>query len=134
MALDASRRDVLAGEREGRLGRVIEGGSGPIRGGMAELAILREAGGGVVRIGSALIVIQVAGIAGGAQALENAASMALDASRGDVFAGQRECGLGGVIEFSSGPISGGVALGAILREAGGSMIGIRGALVVLQMA
>ena len=109
MALDASRRDVLAGEREGRLGRVIEGGSGPIRGGVTELAVLRESGGDVIGIRGALIVVQVARIAGSAQALINAARMALDACRGDVLAGQRESGLGGVIELSSRPIGGGVA-------------------------
>ena len=109
MALDASRGRVLAGEREGGLGAVIERGSGPIRGRVAELAILRESSGGVIRIRSALVVVQVAGITGSAQALVNAARMALDACRGDVLAGQRESGLGGVIELSSRPIGGGVA-------------------------
>ena len=125
---------MLAGQRERGLRSVIEGRSGPIRGGVAELAILRETGGDMVRIVGALVVLQVAGIAGGAQAFVDAARMALNASRGDVLAGQRERGLGGVIEFRAGPIDGGVALRAILREASGGVIRIGGALIVLQVA
>lgn len=60
--------------------------------------------------------------------------MALETGSGDVFARQRECGLGGVIEFGAAPIDSGVTLRAILREACGGVIRIRGALIILQVA
>ena len=60
MALDASRGRVLASERERGLGGVVEFRPTPIDGGVALRAILREPGRGMVRIGSALIVLQVA--------------------------------------------------------------------------
>ena len=67
MALDTGGCKVLTGQREAGLRRVIERGAVPIGRRMAELAILRESGGGVGRIAGALIVFQMAGIAGGAQ-------------------------------------------------------------------
>lgn len=60
MALDASRGRVLARERERGLSSVIEFRSAPIDGGVALRAILREPGRGMIRIGGALIVLQVA--------------------------------------------------------------------------
>ena len=134
MALHTSRRRVLAGEREGGLRGVVERSPSPIRGGVAELAILRESSRGMVRIGGALVVLQVARIASGAEAFVDSARMALDATRRRVLPSERECGLGSVIEFRSGPIDRSVALRAILREASSGMVRIGGALVVLQVA
>ena len=109
MALLARRCDVFAGQWKGGLGGVIEGGSAPIGGGVAERAVLREPSRYMVRVRSALIVLQVARITSGSQAFVNAAGVALYARRCDVFAGQWECGLGSVIEGGAGPIGGGVA-------------------------
>ena len=133
MALHASGRRVLAGKRERGLRGVVEGGSSPIRGGVAELAILRKSSRRVIRIVRALVIGQVARIASRAEAFVDSARMALEASRRHMLAGQRERGLRGVIEFRSAPIDGGVALRAILRKPGSRMIRIGGALVVLQM-
>ena len=60
--------------------------------------------------------------------------MALQARRRRVLPGQRERGLGSVIEFRAVPIDGGVAELAIQRESSGCMIRIVGALVIRQMA
>ncbi len=87
----------------------------------------------MVRIGSALVVLQVAGIASGGQSGVLAAGMALGASRGCVCASQRKLG-GAVVKGGRHPCRGGVAELAILREAGGSMIRVGGALKVFQMA
>ena len=60
MALSASGAGVLSGQRERGLRCVIEACWGPRRRRVAELAILREAGGGMVWIAGRLIVLQVA--------------------------------------------------------------------------
>ena len=134
MALRATRGSVLAGQRERRLRGVVERGAAPVRGAMAELTILREAGGDMVGIVGALVVSQVAGIARGGQTLVNAARMALNASCREMFSGQWERGLSGVIELGSAPIDRGMAEGTILRESGGHVVWIGGALVFLQVA
>ena len=59
MALHASGDSVRAGKWEGGLRSVIERGPVPIDGGMAKLAILWEARGGMVRVSGALIVLEV---------------------------------------------------------------------------
>src|SRR5579871_112040 len=51
-----------------------------------------------------------------------------------MLACQRELGLRGMVELGAEPVRGGVALRAILREAGGHVIGIIGALHILQVA
>lgn len=88
----------------------------------------------MVRIVSALVVGQVARIAGGAEALVNAAGVALITGCVHVGAGERERRLGGVIEGRARPICSGVAQRAILREPGGHVVWIGGALIVLQVA
>ena len=133
MALDAGSRRVLSRQRESSLRRVVKGGSAPIGGGVAELAILRESSRRVIRIVGALVVSQVARIASRAEAFVNSARMTLDASRRRMLAGEWERGLRGVIEFRAAPIDGGVALRAILREPGRRMVRIGSALVVLQV-
>lgn len=60
MALNTSRRRVLASERERCLRCVIKRSSGPVGRSVAELAILRKTGCRVIRIICALVVGQVA--------------------------------------------------------------------------
>lgn len=115
VTLETSGGRVLAGERECGLRGVIEGGSVPIRRRMAELAILRESGGGVVRIIRRLIILHVTRRTGRTQTLVNAARVTLEASGGRMLAGERERGLRGVIEGRSVPIDRAVALRAVLR-------------------
>lgn len=75
---------------------------------MADRAILREAGGSVIRIGGALILRLVARVARGTQAGELSAYVALRALQGRMRAGQREAG-GAVVECGAGPIGSAVA-------------------------
>jgi hypothetical protein len=109
VALDARDGGMHASEGERSLGVVIENGTGPIRGGVAERAILWESGRYMVRVRGALIILQVARVAGRSQALVNAAGVALHARRGDVFASEREGGLRIVIENRACPVGGGMA-------------------------
>jgi hypothetical protein len=92
MALLTSRREVLAGERERSLRGVIEPGAGPVDRGVAQGTILRESGGGVIRIVRPLIIFQMAGIAGRAQGCILTTRMALGTGRSGVFARQRKLG------------------------------------------
>ena len=134
VALHAGNREMRASERKGSLCGVIERRTSPIRGRVAQRAILRESRGRMIRIVGALVIFQMAGIASRAQALVNAAGMALCAGGRDVFAGQREGRLGRVIEDRAGPIRGGVAKRTILRKPRRGMRRIIGALVILHMA
>ena len=59
--------------------------------------------------------------------------MALRARRGGVFAGERELGLA-VIEGRAQPVGCRMAERTILGETGRRVIGIRGPLVILQVA
>jgi hypothetical protein len=133
VALRARGSNVRAGQRELGLRGVIKRCAIPIRRGVTERTILRESGGHVARIVGGLVVLQMTGITGRAQTLVNAVRMALQASRSRVLASERESGLGGVIKRRSIPVDGTVALRAILRESGGRVIRVGGALVVLQM-
>ncbi len=115
MALDTSHRDVRAGKRKFRV-VVIEARAAPVRGGVANLAILREARGDVIGIVRGLVFLQVAVIAGRAQGGVLPVAVALNAGSGDVRAGQRELGLRGVVKRCASPVNRGVAERAILRE------------------
>src|ERR1035438_6991385 len=77
VALGAGGTDVCAGERKLGLRGVIERGSRPIGGGVAERAILRESRRGVVRIGRALVILQVTGVASHSETFVDAARVAL---------------------------------------------------------
>ena len=59
--------------------------------------------------------------------------MALYASERGVAARERKRRLGAVIKSGTGPIGGGVAKLTILRKARGSVVRVRGALIVLQV-
>lgn len=89
VALSAGHFDVRTGQRECGF-RVIKGGRCPRRGGVARVALLRETSRGVVGIGGALVVLEMAGDASGRGQVEVAVRVALIAPQGGVGAGQRE--------------------------------------------
>jgi len=80
-----------------------------------------------------LKVFQVTRSAGGGQAFEDAACVALHAGCDGMRAGEREDGLGGVIERGPVPIDSGMAKLAILRKSGGGVVRVGGALIVLEV-
>ena len=133
VALRARRSSMFTGERE--LGfAVIESRAQPVGGRVAQRTILWKSGGGVIRIVSALVILQVAGTASGTESFVNSTRMALDTSRRYMLAGERERCLRCVIKRSSGPVGRSVAELAILRETGCRVIRIICALVVGQVA
>ena len=112
---------------------MIEDGAQPLRGVVAQLAILREPSGHVIRIVGGLVILQVARRTGGAQGRVLTARMTLGAGCRRMLSGEWELG-GVVIEGGSQPLGGGVAELTTLRETGGDVIGAGGSLVVLQVA
>ncbi len=132
MTLSACGLRVRPGQREaGPV--VIERGSLPLRRRVACGAVLREAGGRVIGIGRLLIIGQVAGNTGGGKAPVEARRMTLSACSLRVRAGQREAGPV-VIERGPFPLRRGVARGAVLRKAGGRVIGTGRLLIIGQVA
>ena len=99
---------------------------------MAEGAVLRESGGFVRRVVGAVVVGLMAVTAGRAGQAVVIVEVARRALLGGVEAQQLEPG-GGVVETRAGPISGGVAGSARLREAGRRVVGSGGLLEVGQM-
>ena len=132
VAQGAGDRGVCAGQWKFG-GVVIELRAEPLRGVVAQLAILREPGGDVIRVIGGLVVLQVARRAGGAQGRILTARMTLGAGRRRMLSGKRELG-GVVIEGGSQPLGGGVAELTTLRKTGRDVIGAGGGLVVLQVA
>ncbi len=133
MALRALRVRVRPGQRELRLG-VIELRARPLRGRVADRAVLREARRGVIGIGGRVVIGQVAALAGGQRAGILAVDMALRALHRGVGSGQRELGGRIVIELRALPLRRRMAYGAILGEARRHVVGIGGAAVIGQVA
>ena len=127
-------RGVRPDERESG-GGVIESGARPIGGGVAAGAILREIGGFMRRVGGAVVIGLVTSPAGGVTEVIVAADVALRALRGGMRSRKSEPG-GRVIEGGARPVEcrRPVAHGAILRESGGFVRRVIGAVVVGQMA
>jgi len=134
VALYALHGRVRSRQREAR-GRVIKRGAGPSRTVMALRAVLRESRTHVIGIRGALEVFQVAADASsvGAGQVVVAVHVALRALHGCVRSRQRKA-RGRVIESRTVPRSRGVALLASDRETGLHVIGIRGALEILEVA
>src|SRR5262249_36216676 len=112
----ARRHGVQAGEREpGAV--VVELLVCPVGGLVTLLGSLREIRSGVIRIGRALEVLQVAGYAGGAGQVVVIVNVAVGAGarRHGVQAGEREPGAV-VVELRVCPVAGVVTLLAGLRE------------------
>ena len=126
------RAGVCAGQIESRLA-VVELRAVPLRRGVANGAILREAGLQVIGAVRRLIVLHVAAIAIGRRARESSSHVALGASHCRVSSGQRELGRI-VIKVCALPAAGrmaGVAFGRKLRL---NVIGIGGVLEIGKMA
>ena len=121
--------------RQGEFGEiVIERGSVPIYGGVAHSAVLREPRGHVIGIIRALPILQVARYALCAQTGEHIVRVTNGASHGRMRPGQREFGLRRMVERGSVPVHSAVALGTVLRKAGGRVRRIIGSLPILQVA
>ena len=112
--------------RQWELGRVvIEGRTGPLRGGVTRFARLWKSRRCVVRVASLLEIGQVASGASGADSRKLAADMAARAGGRGMFAGQRELSVRIVIEPGPQPLRRGVAALAGLRKSRRRMIRIR---------
>ncbi len=123
--------EVRAGQSEG--GEVvIELGPLPAVGAVAELTLERKSGRRVVGVASVVVVTAMAGRAVGGRVGE-AVRMAVVAFEREVGAGESE-GSSIVVESGGVPAVDAVALLAGGREACHRMIGIRGALVVVEVA
>ena len=133
VALCALQRSMSTGQRESG-GRVVEGRAGPGSRVMALGAGLGEAGLHVVRIRSALEVLQVATNASrvGTGQIVVIVDVALRAGNCRMRPSQRETGRR-VIECCSRPRCGGVALLTRLRESRCHVVRIRRSLEVLQV-
>ncbi len=116
VTLRARHGDVRAGQRESGL-VMVELRSLPGAGGVADLAVGGKASRLVVRIGGAVVVIEVARHARGRQVGEVPIHVAGDAGERSVLAGERELRLG-VVEASRSPSAGRMANRAIGRKSG----------------
>lgn len=103
----AGHGGVLAGQRERRV-VVIERRRNPGRGVVAHVALLREPGLDVIRVGGSVEVLQVTGGARGIVQAVVSVEMALRTLQRDVRPGQRKPG-GGVVKGCIGPGHGRVA-------------------------
>ena len=112
---------------------VVERRRGPRRSVMADVALLGQVGGNVVRVVCTLKVFEVATDAGGAGQVVIVVGMALTALHIGMGAGERPSG-SRVIEGCGSPIRSAVARLALLRETSGHVIGILSCLEFCQMA
>ena len=114
---------------------MIECRSGPVRGGVALVASLRDTRLGVIRVVGVLEVFQVAIDASRVRTGQAVVviDMALRALHGRVHPGKREAG-GRVVERRVHPRSRGVTLLATCREAGLNVVWIRGAIELRHVA
>ncbi len=112
---------------------MVELGALPLRGRVADNAIPREARRHVVRIGRAVVVREVTTVAGGRRAGVLTANVARSALAVAVRPGEGEPGLC-MVELGSLPLQSRVTDRAVLGEASRGVIGIRGAVVVRQVA
>lgn len=133
VALRARDAQVESGERE--LGQaVVHGRLIPTRGGVALFAVLRHAGGSVVRVLRSVVIVEVTRGAGRAQPGVGPTRMARGAGLSYVHAGQGESREGVVIELGPCPAIGAVALRAGLREPRLRMVRVVGGREVLPVA
>ena len=136
VAIRAGARRHRVRTRQGESGgAVVEGRARPVCRAVALIAGLREVGRHVVRIGRALVILQMAGHAGCAVQAVVIVDVAIGAGprRNCVHAGQRESSRA-VVESRARPVRSAVALIAGLWKARRDVVRIRRALVILQMA
>jgi hypothetical protein len=125
--------DVRAGEWERSL-RVVKDRASPRRRRMAERAIRGESSLNVIGVRGALIVLRMATVAIGWRAGKLAVDVALRAGHADMRSRQRELREFVVIEHGASPGRSVVAGGAVPGEASLNVIGIRGPVVILDVA
>jgi hypothetical protein len=133
MTTVARESDVRSRQRK-RCLRVIKRGPQPVRCAVADRAVRWETCRHMVWVGSALKVLVVARVTRSGCAGEGTAGVALRTGQAHVSAGEREFGLGVVIERGRQPCGSGVALLAGLGKASGHVVGIRGLLEVPYVA
>ncbi len=133
VALETIHLHVRAGKWEGGL-TVVESRSLPAGSSVAERAILREAGRGVIGVCRLVEIREVTRYAVGGCSGEFVIHVTLIAGQGYVSTGQRELGCGVVIEFRSLPLNRGVADCAILRESCRNVTRIVGLVEIRYMA
>lgn len=132
VTLRALQGHVRTGQREACLG-VIEGGIRPRCGSVAALAGLRHARLYVIRVVGSLVVLEVAGHAGGISQVVVPVDMTLRTLGSDVRSGQRKTGLG-VVKRGVGPRGRIVTGSAGGRNSGLRVIGVGRALKVFHVA
>ncbi len=131
VAVGAGDCDVLTRQGKSRLA-VVKRGWLPGRGGVAQLALLRESRRDVVRVCRGLVILQMAGGASHAGQVVIAVDVARRAGDADMRAGQREARRR-VVELGTCPGSRRVADRAICGEADLRVVGIRRPLIILQV-
>lgn len=112
---------------------VVERSRRPRCSAMTNVALLRESRGHVVRVRRSLEILQMTVDASPARQVVVAVGVTLRALHVSMRAGQGPAG-GGVVEGRVVPVARVMADLALLRESCGSVIGIRGSLVILQVA
>ena len=132
VTLVALQSGVRASQRE-RSFRVIEYRTRPIGCRVASGAIGAKAGGYVIWIVGAVVIGDVARIAGSWCTVEDIVDVTQVARHRSMRAGERERRIG-VIEGGTGPVRGAVTDRTIHREPRGRVIGIRGAVVERNVA
>ncbi len=132
VATGAGDRRVLAGQGECSVA-VVERRRNPGRGVVTHFTLLRESRLDVIRAGGAVEILHMAGSTGGAVQAVVAIYVALRTLQRDVCPGQRET-RSRVIESCVCPGHGRMTGVASLRESSLSVVRIRRALIVLQVA
>jgi len=131
MALDARGRRMRSVQWESGV-VMIEGGVTPCRFIMAKRTILAEPGGGMIRFGGRIVVVEVAGATGG-RCSGVTVRVALDTIRSGMCAVQREAGA--VMIERRGPSRAGGVTGRTIRgETGGSVVRVRRCIEIRHVA
>ncbi len=122
------------GEGELRRCRVVELRPLPLRRAVADRAVLREARRDVIRIRRAVVVGEVATVAGGRRALVDVVLVALGALDRSMRPGEGGLRRRRVVELGALPLCRRMADGAVLREARSHVVWIRSLVEVRQVA
>ena len=133
VALRALRVGVGAGERESR-GGVIESGTEPVAGGVAQGTIRGNARRSVIGVGGGRVFLGMAPVTGCRRAREAVAGVATGAIQRGMHADQGESREPCMVELHVQPVVGGVTLLAHYRELGRRMVDGPGVGVIVDMA
>ena len=128
VAAGALHRGVETGQRELRLG-VVKNRTLPVCRRVADIAVLGEPGGHMVRVPGAVVVLEVAAVARRGRAFEHIVDVAGCASHARVETSQRELRRRVVVKLRALPLRGRMADRAFLGEPSRHVIGTVGRLV-----